>query len=173
MHLTNLAVLAMLSLLLQKTEVGFGRSEIHGAGYAPNQVHGFFYVYLVMVGVWGSLRACWFRDPVDQPDTSTTQCLVALGGGNLITITEAIMPDSNVAHLRPANNQTPFSVPEADKVRPLEEIVVNLPELIETALSYIISDFDYENNITSNTAVAVRLLAVIADRINSALESEK
>lgn len=134
------------------------------------QVYGFFYVHNFMVGVLGSLRTCRFLDPILQPGTPTTRGMQASGGSNLITVKEAIMPDSNIAHLRPAKNTIPFQVPETTKVIDLEELVLNLPEFLETAISYILADFDYQNNTIANIAVAVRLLGTMADRLRTALE---
>jgi Rha family phage regulatory protein len=37
--------------------------------------------------------------------------------------------------------------------------------------AYILADFDYTANLTANTAIAVRLLAVMADRLNTAMEN--
>ncbi len=58
------------------------------------QVHGFFNAYFFMVGVLGSRKACRILDPVVQPDTSTALSLDASGGSNLITVKEAVMPNS-------------------------------------------------------------------------------
>jgi len=74
---------------LQQAGGGFGRPVNHGTTAMCRKVHGFFYALhtrvlnavLVMVGVLGGLRACRFRDPVDQPDTSAAQGLVAPVGG--------------------------------------------------------------------------------------------
>jgi len=173
MHLTNLTSLAMITLLLQKTEVGFRSSKNQGTRDVCRQVHVFFYVYLVMVGVLGGCKACRFLDPVFEPDMSATQCFEALAGGNSITIKEALMPDSNVAPLRPNNIPVPCNFPAANEPMPIDELVIRLPEFIETALSYILSDFDYENNISSNTAVGIRVLALTVDRLKDSLEALK
>ena len=34
-----------------------------------------------------------------------------------------------------------------------------LPMLLESAVSYLLSDFDYQANIASNTAIAIRIVA--------------
>ena len=167
MHLKKLAIIG---LLLQKTEAGFECSENQGAGYAPLQVHGFFYVYLVMVGILGSCKACWFLDPVVQPDMSAAQCLNALAGGNPITIKEAFMPNSNVAQLRPSNNVFPGSISACEGVIPLEELIINMPECLDIAVSYMLEDFDYLNHKQSNLAVAVRMIAIASDRLKGSLE---
>ncbi len=124
----------------------------------------------IMVGVLESRKARRTLYAVFQSNTSIARGLKAFGDGLETIVQEAIMPKSNVAHLRPANNQSPFTVPETDKVIPLDELVSNLPEFLETALSYIISDFNYHDNIESNTAVAVRILAATVDRLNTSLE---
>jgi len=94
--LTDLKNKTIVNLPLQQVRVGFGRPVNRGTGYVPRQVHGFFYALhacvlnavLVMVGVLGGLRACRFHDPVDQPDTSAAQGLVAPVGGFEATIVE-------------------------------------------------------------------------------------
>lgn len=78
---------------------------------------------------------------------------------------------AKVTPLRPSNNEIPFEVPQTDLVIPIDEMIVNLPEFLETAVSYIVSDFDYENNITSNTATGLRILAVMIDRLNTSLDN--
>lgn len=42
---------------------------------------------------------------------------------------------------------------------------------MKTAVSYLLVDFDYEANITSNTAIAIRILAAAAERLTTALEN--
>jgi len=44
------------------------------------------------------------------------------------------------------------------------DVIDTLPLLFESALSYLLSEFDYEAQIESNTAIAIRLLAVGAAR---------
>ena len=45
----------------------------------------------------------------------------------------------------------------------------DLKNSLEHVISCILEDFDYESNPTANTAVAVRMLAVCADRLTTAL----
>ena len=46
----------------------------------------------------------------------------------------------------------------------LAQLLAALPMLFESALGYLLSEFDYEANQQSNTAIAARLLATGADR---------
>ena len=46
-----------------------------------------------------------------------------------------------------------------------EELIENLPRLVELAISYILDDFDYAVNMEANTAVAVMILATAVDRL--------
>jgi len=39
-----------------------------------------------------------------------------------------------------------------------DDVIKNMPVILESALSYLLSEFDYEGNLESNTAIAVRLL---------------
>jgi len=45
------------------------------------------------------------------------------------------------------------------------DLLADLPTVLESALAFLFRDFDYEANIESNTAVAVRLIAIAADRL--------
>lgn len=57
-----------------------------------------------------------------------------------------------------------FADPAVDGTLQLPELVAALPTIFESAVAYILSEFDYEANLHSNTAIAVRLLAVSAER---------
>jgi hypothetical protein len=57
-----------------------------------------------------------------------------------------------------------FADPAVDETLQLPELVTALPTIFESAVAYILSEFDYEANLHSNTAIAVRLLAVSAER---------
>lgn len=93
MNLTNAINNSYPYFTTAQSVVGFGRSFGKGASYAPALVYGFFCAYRFMVGVWGSLRACRFLYPVDQPCTSAALSLVASGGGYSTIVKEAIMPN--------------------------------------------------------------------------------
>ncbi len=56
------------------------------------------------------------------------------------------------------------SEPGNGDVFELTEMLAAFPMLLESALGYLLSEFDYEANPQSNTAIAVRLLAAGADR---------
>ena len=45
-----------------------------------------------------------------------------------------------------------------------DEVIDSLPLLLETILSKLLSEFDYEENLESNTAEAIRLLTIAAER---------
>jgi hypothetical protein len=47
-----------------------------------------------------------------------------------------------------------------------EFIHEKLPLFLETAIGYILADFDYENNQTADTAIGLRILALIIDYLN-------
>jgi len=174
MHLTNPETKAMLNLLLLNKKCGLGRSFVTGAGYAPSMVHGFFYVYLFMVGIIGGFRACRFQYPVDQPVMSAAQCLVALVGGNLTAVLEATMPNSTAVPLRTENQPLPFEIPAVTgEVLPIEALILEIPEFLETAAHLILSDFDYLANKEADTAIAIRILATLSDRLTAALENIK
>lgn len=107
--------------------------------------------------------------PVDQP------CSVRLHDWSHVVgfrnfKHEVIMSKSNVAHLRPKHNKSPFQVPVLSHSINREEVILALPEFLDAAISYILSDFDYSNNTDSNTAVAVRILATMSDRLNTSME---
>lgn len=78
---------------------------------------------------------------------------------------------SNVVSLHPQNNHLPFSIPTPDRALDYQALIQLMPECLETAVSYLLVDFDYEANITSNTAIAIRILAVAAERLGTALEN--
>ena len=40
-----------------------------------------------------------------------------------------------------------------------EQVINGMPMLLESAVSYLLSEFDYQANIESNTAIAVRIIA--------------
>jgi len=44
------------------------------------------------------------------------------------------------------------------------EIIQTMPLVLESALSYFLSDFDYDTRQESNTAIGVRLIAIAAER---------
>lgn len=71
--------------------VGFGDSFHTGAGYAPIQVHGFFYALSFMVSIMGGRKTCRFQYPVRQPVMLTAQGLATAVGGKLTTILESTM----------------------------------------------------------------------------------
>ena len=56
------------------------------------------------------------------------------------------------------------SQPGNGDVFELAEMLAAMPILLESALGYLLSEFDYEANSQSNTAIAVRILAAGADR---------
>jgi len=72
---------------------GFGRSRSTGAKAMRHKSYGFFYASRFMAGgVWGSLRACRFLYPVDQPCMSSVALsLVASGGGFKTAVQELTM----------------------------------------------------------------------------------
>lgn len=82
------------------------------------------------------------------------------------------MNTTNIVPLRAHNTTIPFSVPAPTRdALSLDEQIKDFPDLITAAIEYILADFDYTANLTANTAIAVRLLAVMADRLNTALEN--
>lgn len=82
------------------------------------------------------------------------------------------MNTTNVVLLRAHNTTIPFSVPAPNRgALSLDEQIKDFPDLITAAIEHILADFDYTANLTANTAISVRLLAVMADRLNTALEN--
>ena len=70
-----------LTTLSEKIANGFGRSLSQGTGDCTKKGESLFLCpKSIMVGVLGSIRACWLLDPVYQPNTSTAQSLVTFGG---------------------------------------------------------------------------------------------
>lgn len=56
------------------------------------------------------------------------------------------------------------SEPTNEAAPEFAELIAALPMIFESALGYLLSEFDYEANSDSNTAIAVRLLATSAER---------
>jgi len=46
------------------------------------------------------------------------------------------------------------------------ELIEVLPSVLETALSHLLADFDYEARIDSHSAVAARLVAICTDQMH-------
>ena len=64
-----------------------------------------------------------------------------------------------------------IQIPVSDKPVNTEELLANLPEILEIILHYLLADFDYEKNLESNTAIAARLLADITTRLYDSMVS--
>lgn len=57
-----------------------------------------------------------------------------------------------------------MALPESKDAPELTELLAALPHVLESALGYLLSEFDYDANPHSNTAIGMRLLATAADR---------
>ncbi len=73
-----------------------------------------------------------------------------------------------VVPLRPAEPSATIDVPPQNTPIDREWIISELPAILEGALEYLLSEFDYEANIQSNTAVAARILAATIDSLGGA-----
>lgn len=80
---------------------------------------------------------------------------------------------SNVVPLRTNKDQPVFTSHVGCELPALEEQVKNIPAFLDTAIDLILSDFDYEANRTTNTAIAVRILKLLAYGIKSALANSQ
>lgn len=80
-------------------------------------------------------------------------------------------PNSNVVQLRPqASDVSSIAIPEPKRQINLAELILSAPEMLRDAGGLILSGFDYEANMTSNTAIAVRIILALADRIERCVE---
>jgi hypothetical protein len=52
-------------------------------------------------------------------------------------------------------------------------LVETLPAILETALSHLLADFDYEARIDSHSAVAARLVAICTDQMHRTKKQEQ
>ena len=68
-----------------------------------------------------------------------------------------------------AVHSTIISVPATNDPIELEKLISELPFILSGALEYLLSDFDYDANPTSNTAIAARILATTVDRLEGVL----
>lgn len=68
-----------------------------------------------------------------------------------------------------AVHPTIIPVPAPNEPIELEKLISDLPFILSGALEYLLSDFDYEANPTSNTAIAARILAATVDRLEGVL----
>lgn len=68
-----------------------------------------------------------------------------------------------------AEHSTIILVPPPNEPVELEKLISDLPFILSGALEYLLSDFDYEANPSSNTAVAARILATTVDRLEGVL----
>lgn len=81
------------------------------------------------------------------------------------------MKTDNIVHLHAQPVVLPFTVPAAVREMPaLVEQMQSVPVYIGYVLDLILSDFDYVSNPDANTAKAIRILGVMVDRLNTALE---
>ena len=78
---------------------------------------------------------------------------------------------TNIIPLRAPRNKAMSCVPQTPDSEPLQlvALVQSLPALMGDAADLILSEFDYENNMQSNMAVAVRILAVASRRLSCSL----
>jgi hypothetical protein len=51
------------------------------------------------------------------------------------------------------------------------DLIAALPEIFESAVGYLLSEFDYDANQQTNTAIAIRLLATSAERFQRLQEN--
>lgn len=72
---------------------------------------------------------------------------------------------AHVVPIRPVAPATTIDVPPPIQPVDRDEFISNLPFILESALEYLLSEFDYETNPKSNTAIAARLLAATIDRL--------
>lgn len=105
MELTLNQTTAILNKHSEKDATRLGNLENHDVS-ASSCIALFLCPKFFMVGILGSLRACWFRDPVYQPSMPAAQSLVTFGGGNLKLLTEAIMPKSHTPKPTQKDTQT-------------------------------------------------------------------
>jgi len=104
-----------------------------------------------------------------NPVASATLLIGLNGGGSLNMNEDTTMSTlAPVVPLRPAEPSATVTVPPPNAPIDREQIISELPFILEGALNYLLSDFDYEANLSSNTAVAARILAATIDRLGGA-----
>ena len=69
--------------------------------------------------------------------------------------------------------ELPFSIPEPKKEVSLDNLIPELPMILDTAVSYLLADFDYDSNKDSQTALAIRIIAIASDRLKRGLVKKR
>lgn len=104
--------------------------------------------------------------PVDQPCAVRRPSIGLVGGGPQVQSEDIAM--SSVIPLHPANaaraQSLIASVPTPSSPVNMDHLTGELPEILEYVVALILDDFDYDANRRSSTAIAVRILATLAER---------
>ena len=122
--------------------------------------------FLCLQDLWW---AVWrlFGAPVLVPGKANSAqsitLLISLNGDGSQLKHEVTAMCNPIVPIRPVPTST-IIVPPGSIDR--EELIKNLPFLLEAALEYLLSEFDYESHLDSNTAIAARILAATIDRLN-------
>ena len=96
------------------------------------------------------------------------------GGGSQILQEDTTMPkkpnitDIQSERIKKITNGT-FQGTIKNPYDPHKEFLQSLPFSLESAIAYILKDFDYENNVESDTAIGIRMIASTVDRLKSFL----
>ncbi len=72
---------------------------------------------------------------------------------------------AHVVPIRPVAPATTIDVPPPIQPVDRDEFISDLSIILKSALECLLSEFDYEANLKSSTAVAARLLAATIDRL--------
>lgn len=79
---------------------------------------------------------------------------------------------SNITPLHPANvaraQSLIASIPEPSSPVDMDRLTGELPDMLGYVVALILDDFDYDKNLRSKTAIAIRILATIAERFEGA-----
>jgi len=140
-----------LNTLPEKAIKELGRSISQGAGDCTNKGESLFLCpKSIMVGVLGSIRACWLLDPVDQPRTSAALSLVASGGSLKTIVKELAMSlhcySQNSAHLNPQSLNTRlkslFTLLDANKRTIANHLTFEQAKAISTRINHSVIKFE-------------------------------
>lgn len=79
---------------------------------------------------------------------------------------------SNITPLHPANAERAqsliASIPDPSSPVDMDRLTGELPDMLGYVVALILDDFDYDANRRSKTAIAIRILATIAERFEGA-----
>lgn len=120
-----------------------------------------------MVGRLEALRSADSRTGIANSLRSATNPRFATAGGGSLALSEDSSM-SNITPLHPANAERAqsliASIPDPSSPVDMDRLTGELPEMLGYVVALILDDFDYDANLRSKTAIAIRILATIAER---------